>query len=472
MKKGLVFAVCSIAVFVAASAVVAGVRRRALDDRIVANNKLHRAQYYPGSREYRSPGDRHKVVVDAADEETLAAAASRGARQVADYGGFKLLVMDSEAVDAVSESPPTVLEGRGAATVRDDFNLLLLRSGPIDTSIDTPSALSLASSQGSQSRYRLVQFAGPVKDAWFEQLRASGFEPVAYIPSNGYLVRSADANRSIQRLLAASAESGDFLQWSGPFTVEQKIDPSLNGLDGEVTIALQIFRGDQTLDVAAAKRLANSVVTDSYDVLGFTNMRIRIDANRLRRLAALEDVVNIELWSPPELHDERSGQIVAGEVTPDYKQSRGPGYPAWLQAHGLGSAFDFAIDAADSGLDRGSTLAANLHPDFLDAAGQSRVVYARDYTSELDPGDPAGHGTLNLSVAAGSRSVPESRDELGYSYGLGIAPGVRIGSSKIFTASGLFDLPGSFSSIVADAYRDGARIVSNSWGASTSTYTI
>ena len=475
MKKGFVFAACSIAVFVAASVVGAGVRSRTPQDRTLATEKLRRAPYYPGSRDYRSPGDRHKLLVEAADEDALAAAASRGARQIADYGGFKLLGMDSEAVDAVLESPLSRPDGvgRDTATLRDDFNLLLLRSGAIDTSVEDPSLLTLASSQSSGSRYRLVQFAGPIKDVWFEELRASGFEPVAYIPSNGYLVRSTDPDRSTERLLATSSASGGYLQWTGPFTVDQKIDPSLNGLEGDVTVALQIFRGDRSSrDVSAAKRLATSVVTDAYNVLGFTNMRVRIDGARLRQLAALEDVVNIEPWSAPELHDERSVQIVAGEVTPDYKQSRGPGYLAWLQAHGLGSVFDFVIDAADSGLDRGSTLASNLHPDFLDAAGQSRVVYARDYTSELDAGDAAGHGTLNLSVAAGSRSVTESRDELGYSFGLGVAPGARLGSSKIFRADGLFDLPGSFSSMVAEAYRDGARIVSNSWGSSTGTYTI
>jgi len=40
---------------------------------------------------------------------------------------------------------------------------------------------------------RLVQFVGPVKRAWLEQLEASGFETDRIRPNNGYLC-AADSN--------------------------------------------------------------------------------------------------------------------------------------------------------------------------------------------------------------------------------------------------------------------------------------
>ena len=98
-----------------------------------------------------------------------------------------------------------------------------------------------------------------------------------------------------------------------------------------------------------------------------------MSAKRISGLAALGSVINIEPWVAPELARRARQPDRAGELSTDGKEARGPGYMAWLQARGFASGFDFAIDMADTGIDRGSTLPASLHPDFLDASGQSRV---------------------------------------------------------------------------------------------------
>jgi hypothetical protein len=165
---------------------------------------------------------------------------------------------------------------------------------------------------------------------------------------------------------------------------------------------------------------------------------------------------------------------MAGQLNSDRTGPRGPGYVAWLAAHGLSSAFNFAIEVSDTGLDRGFITPDKLHPDFLDANKQSRVIYARDYTSELDPGDVAGHGTLNLSVAGGSNMASDSgsRDSAGFNYGLGVAPFAQLGSSKIFQSNGNFDLIDPYTRLVSDAYQSGVRVSSNSWGSASNTYSI
>ncbi|HKV39523.1 MAG TPA: S8 family serine peptidase, partial [Blastocatellia bacterium] len=142
----------------------------------------------------------------------------------------------------------------------------------------------------------------------------------------------------------------------------------------------------------------------------------------------------------------------------------------WLAARGFASNFDFAIDITDSGIDRGSIDPTKLHPDFLDSAKQSRLLYAREYTSEFDPSDVGGHGTLNMSVAGGNGEA--QHDAAGYGYGIGVAPFAMLGSSKIFTSTGLFDLAQPYTGLVAAGYESGARIFSNSWGAGNNQYTI
>jgi hypothetical protein len=309
---------------------------------------------------------------------------------------------------------------------------------------------------------------------------------VAYVPNNGYLVRGDE--RASEQMMQAARSAYDrgegFLQWEGPFLDEYKLHPSLAAFmkepETEVTIAVQVarsainFDGGAEADLETTKRLSSSVIIDSYEVLGFSNLKLRVEAGRIADIAALANVVNIEPWSPPRMLDERAAQIVAGDLTSDGKQARGPGYMDWLAARGLAAKFNFAIDVTDSGIDRGSTASDKLHPDFLDSNNQSRVIYARDYTRELDASDLPGHGTINLSIAAGSNASNDTgaRDSAGFKHGVGVAPFALLGSSKIFQSTGVFDISEPYTSIISAAYRDGARISSNSWGESRNEYSL
>ncbi|HVF89165.1 MAG TPA: S8 family serine peptidase [Blastocatellia bacterium] len=525
MKKGFVLSFITVASFLLSAVVGADIRSLALKKDVEGRrdksgaSRAFAAGRSVGPETYRSPGALRKVVISADDKESLAFAMSSEAVELEDYGSFKLFAITQAALDRMGASggrgegslaPALESLNRSAdgsssnelhavpsPVVRDDLNVLLLRSGAIDTTAgDAPgrflglgraaagrgAGLKDASQEGAKfegTRLRLVQFVGPVKREWLDGLRAGGVEPIAYVPNNAYLVRAGYS--ATERFLKASRGGGDFIQWEGPFIDEYKIHPGLRPLmneeeGGDVTVAVQLARGREgsgsEADLEAAKRLASSLVGDSYEVLDFTNLKMRVRARRIKELAALGNVVNIEPWTAPELYDERSSQIVAGELSADGKQARGPGYLAWLQAHGFASGFNFAIDITDTGMDRGSTAPDRLHPDFLDASGQSRVVYARDYTSELDAGDAGGHGTINMSIAGGANVSASARDSSGFNYGLGVAPFARLGSSRIFQSTGRFDLVEPYTKLISEAYRDGARISSNSWGSGTNEYTI
>ncbi len=181
----------------------------------------------------------------------------------------------------------------------------------------------------------------------------------------------------------------------------------------------------------------------------------------------------IEPWAEIHLRDERADQIAAGATSQETINSilvskpTAPGYGAFLAQLGLNTAFDFAVDIGDTGLDAGSADAARLHPDFHDQAGASRIAYLHDFTGDThaDPvHDVSGHGTLNASVMGGFNDKTGSvfADALGFRYGLGVAPQVKIGVSKLFGDNGGFNA--DFVTFVRDAYRGGARITSNSWG--------
>lgn len=529
MRMRLVFCFFAIALFVSISVVGASRQMRGVGEKLTIKAAGVHERSSVNSASYRSPGKLHKAVLSTDDQDALARAREAGAIEIADYGSFKLFALDASALvraeelgdrqigggpqgrrgggDGVSiASAPVHFSSSGSLIVRDDLNVLLLRSGAIDTTGDeTPGSFvgmgHPAASFGLQSsgspagpngdragsaQLRLVQFVGPIKRVWIDQLLSSGLEVIAYVPNNGYLVRGDSDSRArlMSRNQIAEARGEGFIQWEGEFHREYKIHPALADAiaasGGEVSVAVQLARGEgerrarDNADVKQARKLASRVLVDAYGVLNFTNLRIRIDASRIADLAALPSVVNVEPWAAPQLADERSSQIVAGELTDDLTAARGPGYMAWLAAHGFASNFEFAIDVSDTGIDRGFITADKLHPDFLDPNRQSRVLYARDYTSELEPGDTQGHGTINLSIAAGANTSADrdSRDSAGFNYGLGVAPFALIGSSKIFQSNGAFDLIDPYTTLVSDAYRDGARVMSNSWGEASNTYSI
>lgn len=511
MKRGLSFSFIVLAMFAMAS--VAGADIGFLLDEAQRQSEhapVKKAETFLGARAinaraYRSPGQLRKVMIAATDATAIAQARSSGAIEVSDYGSLKLFVIDQPALEAAQSGlhraglssasiagPLTESEGAGLI-VRDDFNVLFLRSGTIDTTAgDAPGTfIGMGRAAGADqaslsreeradtSRLRLIQFIGPVKQAWLEELEASGLEVIAYVPNNAYLVRGDGGARS--RLMRSQSGGESFIQWEGSFLNEYKIHPRLIASmsdpgSREVSVAVQFVgrNGRAIGDLKWLKKMASSIVVDAYSVLNYTNVKARIELSRIAELAALDNVINIEPWEPPQLFDERATQIIAGELTSDGKSARGPGYLAWLQSLGFSSNFNFAIDVSDTGLDRGSTSADKLHADFLDFSGRSRVSYARDYTSELDPGDVPGHGTINLSIAGGASisAAAGARDSLGFNHGLGAAPFALLGSSKIFQASGRFDLVDPYTKLISEAYLDGARISSNSWGATSNSYTI
>jgi hypothetical protein len=256
MKKGLLVSLLAIAVFILTSAVGANVQKVLKKDGNQASRRaLKSANAHPRSaainaRSYRSPGRLRKVVIPADDQTALAEAISSGAIEISDYGSFKLLAMDDAALEG-TESQQSIQSSTSSSsrsitssafTVRDDFNVLLLRSGAIDTTVQdapgsfigmgraannqTAQAASVENERKSKgSELRLIQFVGPVKRAWLDDLRASGLEPIAYVPNNGYLVRGNDSSRAQLMRLAARGEN--FIQWEGPFTAEYKIHPRL-----------------------------------------------------------------------------------------------------------------------------------------------------------------------------------------------------------------------------------------------------
>ena len=330
------------------------------------------------------------------------------ARVVARYGDFDL-------VEAAGEDDG-LLRGAGA-TRRDDMREVLLAGGQVDPAARPSLAGKEAPDRGEA--LVLVQFVGPIKAEWLAKLRGTGATVLGYAAQNSYIVHaSGDALDRVTELVGAYPAVRAATALRSADKVER------GAASGRV--AVQTVAGAPGADARSQADAAGEQIASDLAVAKVHTQFLNLSAAEVSSLAADPAVVAIEPAGVPELHDERSAQIVAGNLTGNAPS--GPGYDTWLVTKGFGAPFGFAIDVTDSGLDSGST--AVVHPDLL-----GRVSYANNYTLDADAKDCGGHGTNVASIAAGLGTAA-GQDAASYKHGLGVAPFAEVGASKIFRCTG------------------------------------
>ncbi len=393
-----------------------------------------------------------------ADEPGAAALERSDARVIARYHAFTL-------VEATGDDGQLLRDA--GASLRDDMRVVKVGRREIDPARDraplaTPSAKSGAA-------LAVVQFVGPVKDAWLARLRGTGVRVVSYMAENGYLVRGSASELAALDELAASDPAVRAV-------VELRaVDKLLSGTEqeGRRRFAVQTLSGADGSEARVRADARGRKFRETTSVGPFRTQYVELDSAEAAALAEDPGVVSVQAAPEPELYDEVQDQILAGALSgTDPLVPASPGYLAFHDALGLGPGpFPFTVDVTDSGFDAG--VPATGHPDFHqngvaggNPAASTRVTYADTYTVE-NARDCDGHGTINASIVAGfnSGTGPTLEDAGSYNYGLGIAPRARVGSSKIFRCNGIFGLNTTLTQAAAAAYGKGARIANHSWGA-------
>lgn len=428
-----------------------------------------------------------KVIVDANDTAELEAlrATNEIVKEI-DYGSFKLLILSQragEALDAVVAHEPVEPENQNVIALND---LIVDITKPQELPPELSDSLRQTNMTDAllwQSKplggLFLVQFVGPAKDEWLNDLQSSHAEILSYVGNDAYVVRADEtsAEQLIQLL-----KHRDYLQFVGDYepgfrlrqTLREKIrltEQARSVLSGErvreaadepVDVIIQVLDGEAAEGaIALLTNLSLEPITIDR-TLNYHNVWLSIRASHLSIIAGMDSVFAIEEQPRIVTHDEMQAQIMARKSG----QSLSPGYRSWLASKGFPASGNspVVVNVVDD--------CPTLHttPQHLDISND-RIAF------ELNPAGRAinqsGHGFINAHIVGGNGLTPGPG---GYLSGLGIAPFVQVGVTAIFNNNDEV-YSTQFGSWDTDAYnkavrenRPVPRVSNNSWGTIINTY--
>lgn len=295
----------------------------------------------------------------------------------------------------------------------------------------------------------LIQFTNRVQPDWRADLAQAGVQLLWYVPEDCFVARLSQVNLGELR-------NRPFVRYVGEYRPEHKVHTELApaGLvpadNAPLKVSVLVSSKVTAPEWAAMRRIMPLWERVSHTRAGPV---IHGQASRaqVQLLAKSSAVLWIERAARPRLYDEIATKIVAGN-------DGSAGTRALVHQLGFdGSGVTVAVP--DSGLHNGD--AATMHPDL---AGRTPAFY--HYGALTGAADEHSHGTHVAGIIAGNGAVGE-KDENGFLYGLGVAPGARIVAQRIFDGAGNYEAPPSFAALTRDALRAGAEIASNSWGDDT-----
>ncbi|MES1244753.1 MAG: S8 family serine peptidase [Acidobacteriota bacterium] len=364
-----------------------------------------------------------------------------------------------------------------------------LRSGVIETSRPEPAlpeALRARPAAPGEDQVVLVKFPGPVTAHQIQALRDASVRVYSYLPDYAFLVKmpaGADA-RTVLRSLGAS--------WSGPFHPAYKIAPEIARISGaggaEGAAAAQTPRpvmvhvlpdADLGRVVRTMKDLGARGLVGARRGESFSRVRLLLTPDEIAALreplASLSDVFWIELEGRRTLLNDTTvwvGQsgLSGGQTTPVFSQGiYGEGQVVGILDTGIDPDMCYFRDTS---LGLPPTNACN-GGTVVNAA--QRKVLAVDFlwSNECAGGignaewDTHDHGTHVAGTVAGDNFA----NLLLHDTADGMAPGAKLViQDGGFATDNCADLPGigcpvvDLNPIYQQAYDQGARIHTNSWG--------
>jgi subtilisin family serine protease len=333
---------------------------------------------------------------------------------------------------------------------------LYLRSGVVNPKAMTAGFSTIVGANGL--REFVVQFKAIPTESDKAALISRGIRIHKYLPDDAYLVQGTNAAvATVKHLAQVNAVV--------PYTALMKMSPDFGAFSVFTAqklenVLIKTLKGIDTKEVAksltmVAPQAAIMTVEGNSIVANIPQESILAVAG----LAGIEHVqpyVKIKLWNDFELMEGSAPTAPTGPG--DYSDISGvedgtrimnfeTAYAAGLTGQ------EQMVAMADTGLDTGDI--NTIHPDLRGAVykGYTYGMFSRTWD------DPMGHGTHVAGSIVGRGTSSNGRIHGGAVTSMLIAQGMWSPTLENLT------VPQQLSTLFVDAYKDGARVHSNSWGA-------
>ncbi len=380
-----------------------------------------------------SASDRQWVRIHLAGE-TPALVNLRQSGDLEDYGTMLWGQLDKSTISQLQA------DGVRLSTSANPFELNL--GGETFDPLESESISHLADPAGD---FHLIQFRGPIRPDWVNNLRAQGIEVVQPLHPFSYIVwATADQ--------ISSARSQSAVRWSGPMQSSWKVQPHQRAFGSEMRATMMLASAHVNSRELVAE-LNRFGLVQAISSLGRHYQVIQMDVagDRYMELANLPAIYAVQ-YVPPEAgpRGEMSNQSVVGNI--DGNGNVFPGYATWLSDTG------FDGSGVTVGVVDGRVL--TTHVDLADRMSPCLGTNGSCTTSGSDD-----HGTHVAGAIAGTGATGTLLN--GFLRGQGVAPGASLvtqvfqpflgGGPGGMVANGML-------SIYQDSARSGALLTNNSWG--------
>lgn len=384
-------------------------------------------------------------------------------------GGELLVVDDSQAVGYVPRGAVAALQAaarREGITVapRDDFDVLRLPSSArVDAregiGNDVPKDERIREYPARRPGLFLIQFVAPPRSEWVAELVSMGWTMARYIPANGYVIAGGPE-------LAGRTRQLPYIQFLDFFHPYQKAKQLVrDGVSRDLVFELS-SAPDPADAIEAIKEASENgveVYRGNIDTLVFA----RLAHHKAEPLLHHPLVISVSPRPVGALSDERQVMSLTSNLNAAGSQPTSPtGYTTWLSgrcpACATMSPSTWRIGLADSGLDDGTQHGG--HPDLAGRKYFGSRLYTGAHSTctagNLDC-DTLGHGTIVAGILAGNAATGLT-DDLGFYWGMGVAPWAGVFSTKMINTNGQGDLTRLFE-FTRDAAVNGVTIQNHSF---------
>ncbi|UCG70999.1 MAG: S8 family serine peptidase, partial [Thermoplasmata archaeon] len=282
------------------------------------------------------------------------------------------------------------------------------------------------------SGYYIVQFTGPIKEFWKNEIQELGGKFYGYIPKYAFIV-------GIDRSKLLELTNLSYVRWLGIYQPAYKAQEGLLSQDtDDVIVDVLVFENREEV-ASQIEELGGNI--DSYSS---SKLRVSINQSKIKDILYMPHVEWVE--KTPEYR-------LSNNVSDDFERLNV--VTVWKTPYNLNGTGQI-VAVCDTGLDTGVN-DSTMHDDF-----EGRIVKIYDLVGgggETAGDLNSGHGTHVAGSVLGNGTMSS-----------GQIKGMAYGASLVFQAAeddqtGLLSgIPVDLNDLFWPAYNDSARIHTNSWG--------